>query len=167
MWLAWFLLLSVEGHAPQPIPVEVSRLTRGGPKVKNLSQLSLKGLLVQAAAIIACNYFLLNWYLYAFALGEYEIGQPGSIGLEHQLRLHALLAVVAAGLAIIGFAARRWPWGQAGLAICGFFILLIVDSGIGFLPFFCLSYCIAVAIACAAHAGKRWLLGKQAGATRH
>jgi len=121
-------------------------------------------MIIQVVAIIACNLLLVSWYKYAFALGEFLIGSGEEISFWHSVRYVTPLVLIVISLAVIGWIARRSPFVQPALAIMYLFILLGADLGRSdwyriFLAYVVL-YCIALTIAIAVFALKRWHLSR-------
>lgn len=113
-------------------------------------------LTLQAVAIGACNYLLCWWYRFVFGLGEFLIAPEARMSGEDYFWYWAPLLLLAAGLGVIGFLARRWPFGEVALAICWLFVVLAREAPFiewpSFLAFFVCTYLPSLAIACGGQA---------------
>lgn len=74
-------------------------------------------ILLQIAAIILCYWILVEWYVYAFALGEFLLGTGRQPSAAQVIRYIGPLCLIVGILFVIGWTAVRWPLLQPALAV--------------------------------------------------
>ena len=104
-------------------------------------------IVIQTLAIICCNLSLVDWYKYAFALGEFLIGTGGRVTLWQVLRYSIPLVLALASLVAIGWTALRWPLLQPALATMYLFFLSCKDLPMSDWPSLLLAYAILYCVA--------------------